>query len=120
MSKVAIILIRGLDSLSSRVKTTLETLNMNKKHSCVIVDDSHSLRGKLRILQNTVTFGDVSDETIELLKKNARSHKSKKNVFFLAPPKGGFERKGIKSSFNSGGALGDRGSAINDLIKKMM
>ncbi len=43
-----------------------------------------------------------------------------KPFFRLAPPKKGFERLGIKKSFNKGGALGYRGEKINDLIKRMI
>jgi large subunit ribosomal protein L30 len=38
----------------------------------------------------------------------------------LHPPRGGYERKGIKISFNLGGALGYRGDKINKLISKML
>ena len=39
-------------------------------------------------------------------------------VFRLHPPRQGHE--GVKRSFVAGGALGDRGEAINALLKKMM
>jgi large subunit ribosomal protein L30 len=41
-------------------------------------------------------------------------------VFRLSPPRGGFERKGIKTPFTMGGALGNRKEKINDLIKRMI
>ncbi len=43
-----------------------------------------------------------------------------KRVFRLSPPSKGFERKGIKTPFALGGALGDRKEKINVLLKKMM
>jgi large subunit ribosomal protein L30 len=43
-----------------------------------------------------------------------------KPVFRLGPPKKGYERKGVKRSFVSGGALGYRASDINSLIKRMV
>ena len=43
-----------------------------------------------------------------------------KPVFRLAPPKKGFERGGIKKPFRTGGALGNRGEKINELIERMM
>ncbi len=39
-------------------------------------------------------------------------------LFRLGPPKKGYE--GVKRSFSSGGALGYRGKAINDLIHRML
>jgi len=41
-----------------------------------------------------------------------------KPLFRLHPPKKGYE--GIKRSYRNGGALGYRGEAINDLIKRML
>lgn len=43
-----------------------------------------------------------------------------RTYFRLLPPKGGFERKGIKQPYSMGGALGYRGQDINILIKKML
>ena len=42
-----------------------------------------------------------------------------KKVFRLKPASKGLERKGLKASFHVGGALGNRGEKINDLIKRM-
>jgi len=43
-----------------------------------------------------------------------------KPYFRLHPPKGGFERGGIKQPFTKGGALGNRGDKIKELILKML
>lgn len=43
-----------------------------------------------------------------------------KPFFRLTPPRGGFERNGIKKQFSLGGALGYRKNDINNLLKKMM
>ncbi len=43
-----------------------------------------------------------------------------KGVFRLNPPSKGFERGGIKKSYNVGGVLGYRGKEINGLVKRMM
>ena len=43
-----------------------------------------------------------------------------KQFFKLSPPKGGFERGGVKKHFALGGVLGYRKDKINDLIKKMV
>jgi large subunit ribosomal protein L30 len=42
-----------------------------------------------------------------------------KPFFRLHPPKGGYKGKGIKYAYKANGALGYRGSTINDLIKQM-
>lgn len=43
-----------------------------------------------------------------------------KPFFRLHPPKGGFERGGIKKTFAQKGVLGDRKEAISILIEKML
>ena len=43
-----------------------------------------------------------------------------KRYFRLTPPKGGYEKQGIKKQYSIGGALGYRKNGINDLIKKML
>jgi large subunit ribosomal protein L30 len=43
-----------------------------------------------------------------------------KPFFRLSPPLGGFERKGVKKPFSTGGVLGYRKEKINILIKKML
>ena len=43
-----------------------------------------------------------------------------KRFFKLSPPRGGFERGGVKKQFAQGGVLGYRKDKINDLIGKMI
>jgi len=43
-----------------------------------------------------------------------------KQFFKLQPPRGGFERGGIKKPYSMHGALGYRGDTINKLLKKMI
>lgn len=43
-----------------------------------------------------------------------------KPFFRLTPPRGGFEREGIKKPFSLGGSLGYRGKEINNLVRKML
>jgi len=118
MSKIAVVLIRGLIGIKVDIKDTLFSLNLRKKHACAIVEDNPVVRGMLAKSQDFTTFGTVSDEVLKEL--GTKRQANEKNVFFLAPPVGGFERKGIKKSFIVGGALGDRGNEINNLLKKMM
>ncbi len=120
MSKIAVILVRGLVGINRDTKDTLAYLNLRKKHACAIIEDTPVTRGMIKKAQGYITFGPVSEEVLkELITKRGKTSKDNK-VFFLAPPVGGFERKGIKQSFVVGGVLGDRKEAINDLLKKMM
>lgn len=78
----------------------------------------------------------INDEIIKAINPNFNSVNEFVDAFFenkaklsdinlklpfrLTPPAKGFERKGIKIPYTMGGALGDRGTAINDLLKRMM
>ena len=53
-------------------------------------------------------------------KNNLKDVPGLKPFFRLKPPEKGFERKGIKSPFSMGGALGYRKDKINDLIIRML
>ncbi|MDP4012779.1 MAG: 50S ribosomal protein L30 [Candidatus Nanoarchaeia archaeon] len=61
----------------------------------------------------------------EFVKEFFASQKQLKDIpglklfFKLNPPRGGFERQGVKIAYSLGGALGYRKDKINDLIKRM-
>ncbi len=105
---IAAVLVRGLIGVRTEVRDALASLGLSRKHSCVLVDESRL--GALRACKDVLTFGEVSDEVAALLKGRSQ----------LAPPRGGWERKGIKKSFAEGGALGYRGRKMDDLIKRML
>jgi len=119
--KLAIIRIRGEVGVKKKIKDTLNTLRLYKKNWCVLVNKDPSFVGMTKIIKDYAAYGEVTDEVVELLMKKAKKDKKGKlKPFRLSPPRGGFERKGIKVSFKSGGALGYRGEKINDLIKRML
>ncbi|MBW2996086.1 uL30 family ribosomal protein [Candidatus Woesearchaeota archaeon] len=116
--KIAVVRIRGSIKLKKELKDTLDMLRLYKQNYCVILDASPSIVGMLKKAQSLVTWGEIDDETLALLKE--KKQEKEKKFFRLHPPRKGFERKGIKLPFKVGGALGYRGNKINDLIKKMI
>ncbi|HDP73488.1 MAG TPA: hypothetical protein ENN46_00820 [Candidatus Woesearchaeota archaeon] len=124
MEKVAVVLIRSRIGTDIRIKDALDRLSLRKKMVCSVFDKSPSLMGMLERVKDYATYGEISDETFKLLSEKRKDRKagsgSKSSVFFLAPPKGGFERKGIKVPFSNGGVLGYRKEKMNDLILKMI
>jgi len=116
MTLIAAIRIRGTTGVRHDIKETLDSLNLRKKHTCVILEDSPVVRGMLRKAKDFITYGEISEETVKLLKEKRDQGKK---AFFLHPPRGGFERKGIKVSYTSGGALGLRDN-MDTLVQKMM
>jgi large subunit ribosomal protein L30 len=125
--KIAVVRIRGSIKMDKELKDTMNMLRLYRQNYCVIVDSTPSIKGMLKKVASYLTWGEVSDETLALLKEK-RTEKTKdkkgkemiKPFFRLHPPRKGFERKGIKIPFKLGGALGYRGEKINDLIKRMI
>lgn len=117
MAKLAIIRIRGPVRVRSDTEDTLTMLNLKKKMNCVVIDDTPSNKGMVQKVRFHVTWGEINDEVLKLMEK--RLSKNKK-FYTLHPPRGGFERKGIKLPFTLGGVLGNRKEKINDLIKRML
>ncbi|UCG45768.1 MAG: 50S ribosomal protein L30 [Candidatus Bathyarchaeota archaeon] len=67
-----------------------------------------------------IGYDTIEDLAEAVHKMKAEYHKlhGVKPIFRLRPPKKGYGGK-VKRSFASGGVTGDRGQAINDLIKRM-
>ncbi|MDK2849628.1 MAG: large subunit ribosomal protein [Candidatus Woesearchaeota archaeon] len=119
MDKVAVILIRSRVNVDVHIRDTLDKLNLTKRLTCVVYDKTPSIMGMIEKVKDYTTYGEIDEETLKLLQEK-KSNSNKPHVFHLNPPKGGFERKGIKKPFSIGGALGYRGEKINDLIKRMI
>ncbi|HME86806.1 MAG TPA: uL30 family ribosomal protein [Candidatus Nanoarchaeia archaeon] len=114
--QIAIILIRGLQQVDGRIRQTLSMLHLEKRNVCVIVPATASFVGMITKVRSYVTYGEIDAETLKLLREN----RGEGDMFHLNSPRKGYGRKGIKKDFKLGGALGNRGVMINDLIKRMI
>lgn len=124
--KIAAIRIKGPIKTGSEKNDTFKMLKLYRKNYCVVLDKTPSIVGMVKKVGDNVTWGEIDDSTLKELTAK-RGEKTKKDgkealkpFFRLSPPKGGFERKGIKVPFSLGGALGYRGEKINDLIRRML
>lgn len=118
--KLAAVRIRSERGASQAVKDTLEMLNLTKKHRCVILDDTDANRGMLQKTKDFITYGEISDETVEDLDDERGEQGLKDNVYRLSPPEGGYEPAGVKVNYDAGGANGYRGEDMDDLLHKML
>lgn len=121
--KFAIIRIRGECKVDATVTDTMKLLSLHRKNYCSIFPVNSCIKGMITKAKDYITWGILSPETETLLKEKRGekgSDEKLKPFFRLAPPKGGFERGGIKKPFKNGGALGNRNEKINDLIKRMI
>ncbi len=133
--------VRGLVGVRKTVKDTLKLLGLTRVNQCVVLKNDPSIQGMLIKVKDYVTFGPVTKELITKLvaargiEQHGRTGDSKgkytyscfefsgkkyKRCFRLNPPRKGYGRAGIKRSFNMGGALGDRGEKISDLVERML
>ena len=123
MVKIAIIRIRGLVDLKKEIRDTMELLSVFRRNYCVVLENTPSNLGMVKKVKDYVTYGEIDEETLKLMaskKQEKNPDGTPKKFFRLNPPRGGFERKGIKTPFSQKGALGYRGAKINDLIRKML
>lgn len=123
---LAAVLIRSLINNSPDVKKTLELLKLEKRLACVVLKNTPQNRGMLNKVKDQVAYGEIDDATFETLQKKRGKtvlkdgKETMSNRFNLHPPVGGFERKGIKQDYVSGGALGYRGGAMKALLERMV
>ena len=140
--QLAAIRVRGITGVKTKIEDTLNMLRLYKNNYCCVFPNNTIYVGMLKKAKDYITWGEIDDETFRILveKRGEEFHgreadlkgkikysdffvignKKIKKSFRLNPPRKGFERKGIKYSFQHGGALGYRGEKINDLIKRMI
>ncbi len=119
---IAVIRIRGPVNINTEVTQTLRLLRLLRKHTCVVLKVKPETKGMLLKAKDYITWGEISEGTHKELieKRGEKNPEGKLKPFFrLSPPRGGFERKGIKKPNSKGGALGAR-KDMDKLIKRMI
>lgn len=69
MKLLAVIRIRGQPDRRPEERKTLELLRLHKRFHCVLVPDTPSIRGMLKVVEYVVTYGEIDRETLALLLK---------------------------------------------------
>lgn len=105
-----------------RVKDYVTYGTIDEKSFTELVSKRGELVGKTKVADSKVDAAKIAKEYFEgKLKLREFTEKYDLKPFFrLHPPKGGFERGGIKMPFAKGGVLGNRNDKISDLIAKML
>jgi len=119
---IVAIRIRGTPGVMIDIKNTLARLKLTNKHHCVLLKDTPDINGMLKKCKDYITWGIIGEVKKELIDKRGKkdSDGNYAPIFTLHPPRGGFERKGIKKPFSVGGVLGNRKDKIDDLLKRML
>lgn len=120
---LAAVLVRGLRGAQVPTRDALDSVRLRNKNVCVVLPDNAHTRGVFTRCKDYITFGSITEETKKLLeeKRGEKGADGKLKPFFrMHPPRGGFERKGIKKTFAEGGVLGNRGAKMDDLLRRMI
>ncbi len=142
MDMIAIVRIRGVRNIKPKIKHTLHLLGLNTPNHAVVLKDSSDLQGMLKIVNDYIAYGKISEETFKkLIQKRAYSGSKRLSslgdkviedavksfiekgerhydrVFRLHPPRKGW--KDIKRAYTSGGDLGHRPD-MDALIRRMI
>lgn len=114
---IAAIRVRGTRDVPHKTRTTLDNINLDKRNQCVIYEDNESIRGMLKQAKDFITYGEISDETVEAIEESKEVEVEHGTVISLAPPSGGF--RDTKRNVNQAGALGRREN-LDELLEKMI
>ncbi|QKQ98853.1 hypothetical protein GKQ38_05005 [Candidatus Nanohaloarchaea archaeon] len=114
---IAAIRVRGDVDASDKASATLQNMNLERRNQCVVYEDTDSIRGMLNKAKDYITYGQVSDEALELLEERKGSEIESGDVINLTPPSRGY--KDTKRNVNQGGSLGEREN-LDNLIEKMV
>ncbi len=114
---IAAIRVRGTRDVPHKTRTTLENLNLDRRNQCVIYEDEEAIEGMFKQAKDFITYGEISDETVEAIEESKDVEVEHGTVVNLAPPSGGF--RDTKRNVNQGGALGRREN-LDELLEKMI
>lgn len=114
---IAAVRIRGDVDVSGNLSSTLDSLNLDQKNKLVLVDEENDAAvGMLEKASNYITYGKISDETLQKIEDKEGEAEPGTNLG-LRPPSGGF--KDTRKHVNAGGALGQR-EDMDKLLQKML
>jgi len=145
-----VVRVRGSVHAKHEIGETLKFLHLSRPNHATVVPEEPSFRGMLTRVQGYVTWGEADEETVGLLltargrtveghalagtaptappdvtalARSVVAHGLPRTdgvrpLFRLRAPKGGW--RSTKKPFTLGGALGYRGRAINELVRKML
>jgi large subunit ribosomal protein L30 len=117
--KLAAIRIRGEVRKTPDLVETLKSLKLLHKNHCVIVEDIPQTMGMLRRASGYITWGPIKEDLLKELVEKRGTEKDQTH-FKLSPPKGGFDRAGIRKYRKMRGACGHRGEDIEKLLRRMI
>lgn len=114
---LAAVRIRGQVDTNEDIEYTLDNLNLNKKNKVSVFEETPANEGMMNKVKDFITFGEVSEETVEKLEELKGDEVESGDSFSMRPPKKGF--RDTRKQVGQGGALGKRDD-IDELIERMV
>jgi len=137
---IILIRIHGQVKVKREIESTLNSLKIMKKYSCVVLNETAEIWGMIKKVRQLISYGKINEDTLKMLvEKRARKMgnkpikkdeidkvveeikqgkiKSVKPFFTLHPPIGGF-KKSTKLMFPKG-ILGEN-KEIEKLVRRML
>ncbi|MCX6771618.1 MAG: uL30 family ribosomal protein [Candidatus Micrarchaeota archaeon] len=65
--RIAVIRLKGKRGITPKVKATFVSLNLNRLHTCTLLPDTDGFRGMVQACKDSVSFGPVDEQAIEML-----------------------------------------------------
>lgn len=142
---IAAVRVRGTSGTKKSHKDALKSLNLRKKHNCMIYPEEKSIEGSLQKVKDHIAYGKINkDVLIDLIEKRSNfeeldigdseelcekllnnkvtikdlREKGLNLPLRLSPPSKGF--KDTEKQYSLGGTLGNQKENINKLLKKMI
>ncbi|PIN90840.1 hypothetical protein COU60_00665 [Candidatus Pacearchaeota archaeon CG10_big_fil_rev_8_21_14_0_10_34_76] len=137
---ILVIRISGIVKVSDKIEESMNRINLRRKYSATLIEDTPENRMLLTKIRNFVAFGDADDKLLEeLIEKRGESTERKKidakevvgnlakkglksqgmkPFFRLHPPRGGIDSK--KHFGVDKGVLGDHKDKIGNLVRRML
>ncbi len=114
---LAAVQVRGTVDAREKARKSLQHLNLDQRNQIVLIEDNDANRGQLSIAKDYITFGEISEETVENLEEASGRNLETGDTVNLSPPSGGY--KDTRQQVGQGGSLGERDN-IDDLINNMI
>jgi len=113
---IAAVRLRGPVDVDQQTEDTLSNLNLHKTNQLVVFEESRSIRGMMNHAKDFITFGEVTEETVEMIEEEEGSFESG-DSFDTRPPRKGYED--TRSQVGQGGSLGER-EDMDELVRRML
>lgn len=76
----ALVRVRGHPGVNKDIEDTLKMLNLTRANHCVVLPETESVRGMINKVNNYITWGEVSEETLARLIKFRGRLKGDKSI----------------------------------------